>query len=92
MRRKVIDIDTDELIEDVEIDHRFGEAEYCYGLSNLEEAEDFRNIWTVLFFRVDKPDISEVYSPPRIAEEAAKVGLRQGFALDLTVVGKHGEP
>ena len=31
-------------------------------------------------------DVSEIYSPPRVTATAAAMGLRPGFALDLTVV------
>ena len=31
-------------------------------------------------------DVSEVYSPPRVIAMAARMGLKPGFALDLTVV------
>ena len=33
-----------------------------------------------------KMDIAEVYSPPRVTETAAKMGLKPGWALDLTQV------
>ena len=32
-----------------------------------------------------KADLAEVYSPPRVTEVAKELGMRQGFALDLTV-------
>ena len=31
-------------------------------------------------------DVSEIYSPPRVIAMAARMGLRPGFALDLTVI------
>ena len=31
--------------------------------------------------------VSEIYSPPRVSALARRMGLRKGFALDLTVVG-----
>ena len=40
-----------------------------------------------------KHDISEVYSPPRITKMARKMGLRAGWALDLTQVdSEDGQP
>ena len=37
-------------------------------------------------------DVSEVYSPPRVTEVAEATGLRQGWALDLTVNKDDGKP
>ena len=37
-------------------------------------------------------DVAEVFSPPRITEEAARMGLNPGFALDLQVIREDGEP
>ena len=31
-----------------------------------------------------KHDVTEVYSPPRISEMAGEMGLKKGWALDLT--------
>ena len=31
-------------------------------------------------------DVSEIYSPPRVVAMAARMGLKPGFALDLTIV------
>ena len=31
-------------------------------------------------------DVSKIYSPPRVVAMAARMGLRPGFALDLTVI------
>ena len=39
-----------------------------------------------------KNDVSEVYSPPRIADMAAATGLRPGWSLDLTVNKEDGTP
>ena len=35
-------------------------------------------------------DISELYSPPRIALEVTKHGLRRGYSFDLTVPDENG--
>ena len=32
-----------------------------------------------------KADVSEIYSPPRVTALASSMGLRPGFALDLTI-------
>ena len=37
-------------------------------------------------------DFSEVYSPPRVAELAGKVGLQFGSALDFTTTDEEGNP
>ena len=37
-----------------------------------------------------RPDIAEVYSPPRVTASAAKYGLTAGWSLDLTVVDANG--
>ena len=39
-----------------------------------------------------KNDVSEVYSPPRIAEAAAAIGLKKGWSLDVTINDEHGRP
>ena len=37
--------------------------------------------------------VAEVFSPPRVTSTASKIGLRAGFALDLTQVeGETGKP
>ena len=87
-RRKVYDMDTEEMIEDVEIAKGSDEADYQYEISSIEGSEKFRNIRTVLTYRAGKSDVCEVYSPPRIVEEAARQGMRPGFSLDLTVQRK----
>ena len=38
-----------------------------------------------------KNDVSEIYSPPRIAEAADAIGLKGGWSLDLTTVDENGE-
>ena len=51
------------------------------------------DIRTELMYKAeDRPDVCEVYSPPRIVEEATKLGLRPGFSLDLTVNRDDGTP
>ena len=75
------------MIEDVQIDGCLPAKEFEYKISDQE----IRSLDTTLYYK-DKPDIAEVYSPPRITTEAAKAGLSAGFALDLTVRrpdGKH---
>ena len=37
-------------------------------------------------------DVSEIYSPPRVTEEARRRGLAGGWALDLTSADENGEP
>ena len=39
-----------------------------------------------------KHDVSEVYSPPRMAKAAAALGLRDGWSLDLTTSDESGQP
>ena len=39
----------------------------------------------------DRPDVAEIYSPPRVTKEAGRMNLRPGFALDLTVPNEAGE-
>ena len=85
VRRKVVDIDSEELLEDISVDPDLHEDEYRYDLGNIQ-----RNIRTELTYR-ERPDVSEVYSPPRITAEAAKMGMKPGFSLDLTVTRSDGE-
>ena len=35
-------------------------------------------------------DVAEIYSPPRVTEEARRMHLRAGFALDLTTFDSQG--
>ena len=35
-------------------------------------------------------DVVEVYSPPRVAAMARRMGMRQGWSLDLTTCDKDG--
>jgi len=37
-------------------------------------------------------DLSEIYSPPRVTKMARQMGLKGGWALDLTTVDEGGEP
>ena len=37
-------------------------------------------------------DVTEVYSPPRMAAMAAKLGFNVGFSLELTTTNDAGEP
>ena len=76
-------MDTEELVEDVEIVKGSEESDYCYPILSVEttgRSNLTTNIRTVLSHRVGKPDVCEVYSPPRIVDEAAKQGLRPGFS------------
>ena len=45
----------------------------------------FREILT-LGHQFGTPDVSEVYSPPRVATLAEQFGMRPGFSLDRTVL------
>ena len=94
IRRTVYDLDTDALIEDVQVNHDVDESEYQYDISALDtDKPGVRNTKTVLKYRsVGAPDVSEVYSPPRVAAEAARRGLRPGFSLDLNVIWSDGQP
>ena len=38
-----------------------------------------------------RPDVTDIYSRPRVTKEAWKLYLRPGFALDLTVQNEQGE-
>ena len=43
--------------------------------------------------RGKKPDVCEIYSPPRVMRQAATLGLREGWALDLQTVDEDdGKP
>ena len=39
-----------------------------------------------------KDDVAEMYSPPRVTAMASTVGMKPGFAIDLTQVDEDGEP
>ena len=41
---------------------------------------------------IAKGIVSEVYSPPRVAEAAKRMGLSQGLSLDLTTSDEEGNP
>ena len=41
---------------------------------------------------MEEMDVAEVYSPPRIADMAKKMGLRAGWSLDLTTCDESGKP
>ena len=41
---------------------------------------------------IAKGIVSEVYSPPRVAEAAKRMGLTQGLSLDLTTSDEEGNP
>ena len=36
-------------------------------------------------------DVAEIFSPPRVTEEAGRMGLNPGFALDLQVTREDGD-
>ena len=38
-----------------------------------------------------RPDVAEVYSPPRVARETVNMYMKPGFALDLSVTGPNGK-
>ena len=67
-RRVTKDRQSGELLEDVQVDANSTEKDYRYKLSD----QVVRNMHTTFQFRVDKPDVAEIYSPPRIVAEAAK--------------------
>ena len=93
-RRVTGNRDTGELIEDVRIEPENKPRDYEYSLCKNPLEDMCLNLQTTFYFRkvnVEKPDISEVYSPPRITKEADKRGLKGGFALDLTVRRKDGK-
>ena len=39
---------------------------------------------------LNQMDVAEVYSPPRVAAMARRMGLRQGWSLDLTTYDRDG--
>ena len=84
-RRVTVDRDTREMFEDVQIEPNTKAKDYEYKITD----QVCMNILTTFYFRESgpekKPDIVEIYSPPRITEEAKKAGLKDGFALDLTL-------
>ena len=41
---------------------------------------------------IDNVDVSEVFSPPRVAAMAAKMGLVPGSSMDITTTDETGEP
>ena len=90
-RRVTMDRDTNEFLEDVQIEPKSKPKDYEYKISDQE----CRNIKSTFYFREEgpeaKPDVAEVYSPPRITEAAKKGGLKDGFALDLTVRREDGK-
>ena len=93
-RRVTHNRDTGELIEDVRIEPESKPKDFEYSLCNNPLEDMCLNIQTIFYYREpnsEKPDIAEIYSPPRITEEANKRGLKGGFALDLTVRRKDGK-
>ena len=93
-RRVTNNRDTGELIEDARMDPKNAPKDYEYSLCKNPLENMCLNIQTTFYYRESnpqKPDIAEVYSPPRISEEASKRGRKGGFALDLTVRRKDGK-
>jgi hypothetical protein len=39
-----------------------------------------------------RPDVSEAYSPPRVTKAASEVGMKGGWALDITTEDEKGQP
>ena len=64
------------------------EDEVCAPLTSIEH-EELMAVHEALEGR--RPDVAEVYSPPRITAEAKRMHLRPGFALDFTVFDEFGE-
>ena len=50
-------MDTEELIEDEEMQQEFDEAYYQYEISNIQHSVEVRNIKTVLTYRASRPDV-----------------------------------
>ena len=48
----------------------------------------FNNMMRTILF--EQMDVAEVYSPPRIAEAAQRMGLRAGWSLDLITCDENG--
>ena len=51
-----------------------------------------RNRRTVQQYHAKRNDVSEVYSPPRMATAAKRAGLQPGWSLDLTTFDDDGTP
>ena len=94
VRRQVQDTDTGELIEDIRVHEGSNEEDYQYEIGMLGDgAGQAKNIRSIFSFRGGyKPDITEVYSPPRIGPEVEKIGLMKGDSFDLTVKRTDGHP
>eukprot|EP00973_Karenia_brevis_P071117 9880493-Karenia_brevis.AAC.1 len=41
---------------------------------------------------LQSPDVVEIYSPPRVTQQAKLYTLKPGWSLDLTTVDENGEP
>ena len=81
-------------MEDVRVDPKNKPKEYENGVCRNPFEDVCLNVQSFLYFKElnpEDPDFAEVYSPPRITEEANKKGLKGGFALDLTVQRKDGQ-
>ena len=93
-RRVTKNRDTGELLEDVGIEPKSQPEDYQYKLCSNPREDLCLNIDTTFYYREagpEKPYIAEIYSPPRITQEAKKNGLKDGFALDVTVRRKDGQ-
>ena len=54
------------------------------------KTNEFNNAMMKIMFEI--MDVVEVYSQPRVAEMASRMGVRVGWSLDLTTHGEHGRP
>jgi len=57
-----------------------------------DEKEDMEIAYIAEKFGKPRPDVAEMYSAPRVTAEAKDMGLRPGFAMDLTTVDEEGNP
>ena len=55
----------------------------------MQVADDMKAVQN---FLKSKRGIAEVYSPPRVVNEAKAAGLKAGFSLDLTTYNAAGQP
>ena len=65
--------------------HKTWRTDYVEMLDALSRTSREETMQAVRAAHGSRNDVSEIYSPPRIAEMAKRMGMVQGFSLDLIV-------
>ena len=79
---------------------RLREASFAEAMDQMADEEvarvqlDFQRgvMGSAAAYGVTKPEVAELYSPPRVTEYGARKGVLSGFAFDLTTNDEDGNP